>query len=153
MIHEKENFIKVDFIELIDKLPSTQIAKWGKMDAQQMIEHLIHFFALSYGKLYMAQITPNEHLPKYMEFLLSDKEFKENTKAAMLPEEPNPYEYTSFEEAKDILKSAVQHFFDYYENEHHKKALHPVFGELDYYQWVQLHYKHLLHHLKQFGLI
>jgi hypothetical protein len=31
--------------------------------------------------------------------------------------------------------------------------LHPAFGDLNFTEWVQLHHKHVTHHLKQFGLI
>jgi len=34
-----------------------------------------------------------------------------------------------------------------------KTTLHPVFGELNFEEWILLHYKHVTHHLKQFGLI
>ena len=33
------------------------------------------------------------------------------------------------------------------------KAIHPIYGELDFDLWCRLHQKHYTHHFKQFGLI
>lgn len=29
----------------------------------------------------------------------------------------------------------------------------PVLGDLNFEEWIMLHYKHVMHHAKQFGLI
>ncbi|TXH28993.1 MAG: DUF1569 domain-containing protein, partial [Cyclobacteriaceae bacterium] len=34
-----------------------------------------------------------------------------------------------------------------------KKTTHPVFGALNFDEWILLHYKHVTHHSRQFGLI
>ena len=39
----------------------------------------------------------------------------------------------------------------YFKNNPAAKTSHPVFGDLDFEEWVLLHYKHVTHHLKQFG--
>jgi hypothetical protein len=87
--------------------------------------------------------------------LLSENEFKENTKApaAVLPEEPLPLRYPNMQQAKDDLKISVDDFFEFFKNDPSKTTLHPAFGELNFDEWVQLHHKHVTHHLKQFGLI
>ena len=155
MTEAKRSFLQNDLLPLINKLNGDEKAKWGKMNAQQMIEHVSGFFKVSTEKIQYALTTPAEHLPKYKEFLLSEKEFKENTKApaAVLPEEPLPLRYTNIQEAKGDLRKSVDAFFEFFKNDPSKKTLHPVFGELNFDEWVQLHHKHVTHHLKQFGLI
>jgi oxepin-CoA hydrolase/3-oxo-5,6-dehydrosuberyl-CoA semialdehyde dehydrogenase len=153
MTDAKKAFLKKDFLLLIDKLKGNEKAKWGKMNAQQMIEHTSGFFKVSTQKIIFPLATPVEHLPKYKEFLLSEKEFRENTKAPVLPEEPLPLRYPTMEEAKDELKKSVDEFFELFKNDHDKRTLHPVFGDLNFDEWVQLHHKHVIHHLKQYGLI
>ena len=32
-------------------------------------------------------------------------------------------------------------------------VLHPVFGELNFEEWALLHYKHVTHPLRRFGLL
>lgn len=153
MIDEKKSFLKNDFLLLINKLKGDEKAKWGKMNAQQMIEHVSAFFKVSTQKIQFPLTTPVEHLPKYKEFLLSEKEFKENTKAPVLPEEPLPLRYSNMQEALEKLKKSVDEFFEFFKNDPDKKTLHPAFGDLNFDEWVQLHHKHVTHHLKQFGLI
>lgn len=155
MTAEKIHFLKDRFIPLLQKLRGDEKGKWGKMNAQQMTEHVSGFFKVSTQKIYFPLTTPPEHLPKYKEFLLSDKEFRENTKApaTVLPEEPLPLRYRNIQEAKDDLKKSVDDFFEFFKNDASKTTLHPAFGELNFNEWVQLHHKHVTHHLKQFGLI
>ena len=153
MIDEKKSFLKNDFLLLINKLKGDEKAKWGKMNAQQMIEHVSAFFKVSTQKIQFPLTTPVEHLPKYKEFLLSEKEFRENTKAPVLPEEPLPLRYSNMQEALEKLKKSVDEFFEFFKNDPDKKTLHPAFGDLNFDEWVQLHHKHVTHHLKQFGLI
>lgn len=130
-------------------------ALWGKMNAQQMVEHVAAFFNVSTEKIQFDLVTPEEQLPKYREFLYSDKEFRENTKApaTVLGEDPLPLRYPSLEIAKEKLQHAVMYFISYFENAPGKKTLHPVFGLLNFEEWVLLHYKHVVHHYKQFGLM
>lgn len=153
MLNEKSTFLKNEFIPLIQKLNGDETGKWGKMNSQQMIEHTSAFFKVSTGKIYFELVTPAEHLPKYKEFLLSEKEFRENTKAPVLPEEPLPLRYASLQVATADLEKSVNDFFEFFKDDPAKTTLHPVFGELNFEEWVQLHYKHVTHHLKQFGLV
>lgn len=155
MTTEKINFLKNEFIgKLNNLLPDTK-GKWGKMNGQQMVEHVTGFFKVSTGKIFIPLVSPPEHLQKLKEFLLSEKEFKENTKApgGILPEEPLPLRKESMSEAIGELAKSVQYFFSYYDQNASQKIIHPVFGELNFLEWVQLHHKHVTHHLKQFGLI
>ena len=155
MNQEKFNFLKNDFLPLLKNLPADAKGKWGKMNGQQMVEHVSGFFAVSYEKIKFPLVTPQEQLPKFKEFLMSEKEFRENTKApnSVLPDEPNSLRYTSIEEAIKVLEKSVHYFFTYFSENPDKKTLHPVFGELNFAEWVQLHHKHVTHHLKQFELI
>ncbi len=152
-MQSKINFIQSDFVNLASALNPTDKGIWGKMDAQQMIEHLADFFKVSSGKIIFPLVTPVEHLPKYKEFLLSEKVFKENTKAPVLPDEPFAARNENMDNAIEELKTETKAFFDFFENDKLQTTQHPVFGNLNFEEWVLLHYKHLLHHAKQFSLI
>ena len=153
MNEQKLQFLKDDFIPLIKHLAPDAMGKWGKMNGQQMVEHVTGFFKVSTEKIRFPLVTPAEHLPKFKEFLLSDKEFRENTKAPVLPEEPLPLRNNIMQNAVAELEDEVNGFFDYFKGDAERKTSHPVFGELNFAEWVQLHHKHVTHHLKQFGLI
>ncbi|MFY7963794.1 MAG: hypothetical protein ACOVO1_02760 [Chitinophagaceae bacterium] len=150
---DKINFIKSEFVALVSTLHTSTKGNWGVMNAQQMVEHVGDFFKVSTGKIIFTLTTPIEHLPKYKEFLWSDKEFKENTKAKVLPDEPFAVRNTTMQTAIDELRKDINDFFIFFKEDNTIKTLHPTFGELNFDEWLQLHYKHTLHHAKQFSLI
>ncbi len=119
-------------LNLLYVLDSQTTSNWGKMNVQHMIEHVADFFNVSTEKLKFDLVTPEEHLPKYKEFLFSEKEFRENTKApvTVLGEEPLPLRSPSLEVAIVYLKKAAEHFFFYFENDPLKKTIHPVFLQI-----------------------
>lgn len=155
MDQKKLNFITNESLQLFNNLATDTTGKWGKMNGQQMIEHLAAFFYVSAGKIKFDLVTPVEHLPKYKEFLLSDKAFRENTQAplAVIGEEALPLRYATMNEALENLKQAIQAFEDCFKEDALKTTLHPVFGELNFEEWILLHYKHVTHHARQFGLM
>ena len=155
MDQEKLNFITKKYIPLLEELPANVMGKWGKMNGQQMVEHVAAFFYVSSEKIKFDLVTPPEHLPKYKEFLLSDKQFRENTKApvSVIGDEPLPLRYATMKEAIDNLAKSIAFFEAYFKEGSNKKTIHPVFGDLNFEEWVLLHYKHVTHHLRQFGLM
>lgn len=154
-MQEQLNFLKNEYIPIIREANTSAQPKWGKMNFQQMAEHVAAFFKVSTQKLKFDLVSPPEHMPKLKEFLMSDKQFRENTKAptSIIGEEPFPVHYASVEEAVARLEKEVNHFFHFYEANPTATAVHPVFGELNFEEWVRLHYKHVTHHLRQFGLM
>jgi len=154
-LEEKSRFISNNLFFLLANLSENSTPAWGKMDARQMLEHLNDFFEVSTEKIVFPLSTPEEHLPKYREFLYSEKVFRENTKApaAVLGEEPLAWRNQTLDEALSQLKGTVDDFFGYFKTSSDKKTLHPVFGVLNYDEWIMLHYKHVMHHLKQFNLV
>lgn len=155
MDQAKFNFITKEYIPLLSGLKADTMGKWGKMNAQQMVEHVAAFFYVSSEKIKFDLVTPREHLPKFKEFLLSDKQFRENTKAPLnvIGEEPFPLRYTTMDEALESLSRSIVAFEAYFKDDPEKKTTHPVFGELNFEEWILLHYKHVTHHLRQFELI
>ncbi len=155
MDEQKATFIKNDFFVLVRQLTPHTTALWGKMTAQQAIEHLADFFDVSTAKINFGLSVPEEALPKYREFLYSDKAFRENTKAPVniIGEDPMPVRYPDLDEAKMQLKKSVDDFFTYFSNNPDTTTLHPVFGPLTYDEWTLLHFKHVTHHLRQFGIL
>ena len=155
MNEHKLAFLQHEMMPLLHKLTATGTGKWGKMNAQQMVEHVTAFFKVSTEKIKFPLLTPIEHLPKYKEFLFSEKEFRENTKAPeeIIGEEALPVHYKTMEEAVEKLGTEKENFIETFRADPSRKSLHPVFGELNFEEWVLLHHKHVTHHWKQFGLL
>ena len=154
-MQDQFQFLKEQYITLIKQADVHTQPKWGKMNFQQMVEHVSAFFKVSTQKIKFDLVSPPEHMPKLKEFLMSDKQFRENTKAPLtiIGEEPLPIHYPTIEQAISKLEKEVNHFFAFYESDPAASAVHPVFGELNFEEWVRLHYKHVTHHLRQFGLL
>ncbi|HJS54553.1 MAG TPA: hypothetical protein VJ765_08425, partial [Chitinophagaceae bacterium] len=152
MNFEKENFLRVKFISLLQKLRPDTIPLWGKMNVQQMIEHFTDSMMVASGKISLPIMTPADKLPKFQEFLTSEKPFKENTKNPVLAEEPPPLKKHTKEAAIGKLNEELIHFFEVFEKQPGLKTTNPVFGELDFDMNIQLLHKHALHHLRQFGV-
>ena len=85
---------------------------------------------------------------------MSDKEFRENTKApsSVIGDEPLPVKTNTMAEAVAALQDSIDEFVNYFQDDSYITTLHPVFGELNFSEWILLHYKHVVHHAKQFGL-
>ncbi len=154
-VEEKSLFINEGSFLLLANLSEYAVPAWGKMDARQMVEHLEDFFDVSSERIILPLTTPEEHLPKYREFLYSEKQFRENTKAptSVLGDEPLAWRSENFTHALSQLRESVTNFYQYFNNEPDKRSVHPVFGSLSFEEWIMLHYKHVMHHLKQFNLL
>ncbi|GAC1440882.1 MAG: hypothetical protein NVSMB63_07930 [Sediminibacterium sp.] len=151
----KAIFLQQELVPLLSGLEATEKGKWGKMNAQGMVEHVTDFFKISTGQVQFPLVTPEEQLPKFKAFLFSDKQFRENTKAplSVIGEEPLPLLKANMPEAADELAISITAFFAYFASDPLQTALHPVFGPLNFEEWILLHYKHVTHHARQFGLM
>lgn len=148
----KAKFLKKDYIPALQKIAGNTTPLWGKMNLQQMIEHMAEFVAMAYGNPVMDLVTPEDRIEKMQEWLKTEKPFKENTANSMLPETPKPVEFATKDEAIADLQNELNNFFNEFDTTKKKYVINPIFGELDYGMSIQLLYKHATHHLRQFGV-
>lgn len=134
-------------------LGPNEMGAWGKMNGQQMVEHLVDVLKLANGKLVLDMNLPPEIIERNYQFLLSDQPFKENTKNPFLPEEPLPQRYQTIQQALEALNVETEAFFAVFAANPDLKISNPIFGNLNFEDQLQLLTKHSMHHLKQFGLI
>lgn len=139
-----------EIISRIDKLTPASKPQWGKMNIAQMLNHCV----------LPLEVAMNER--KVEKSLLAFL-FKGVIKKAITGTEPfkqglrtmNEYVVTSssfeFNEQHKLLKNTLTR---YYEMGGDKVAQipHPVCGTLTAEEWGWSQYKHLDHHLKQFGV-
>ncbi|OIQ21555.1 DUF1569 domain-containing protein [Lacinutrix sp. MedPE-SW] len=131
----------------IDKIDKNTQAIWGKMDAAQMFYHCqgplnIMLQKKDYG------LKPN-WLMKILikKSLYSDAPYRKN-----LPTIPafKIVEPKDFKTEKKALVELVKELYTQKGKESWEP--HPVFGYYTNEQWAKMQYKHLDHHLKQFGV-
>ncbi len=149
-----KHFLYEEFPLLLRGLKKDTPALWGKMNAQQMIEHLILVVGASNGRLSIEPNADAERLAyRKMRFFEKDVPMPRNFRVSFAPEEPKSEQFSNIEEAKMELFNQLQRFDDYFNEHEGMSTVHPVFGAFNYDEWVENHARHFRHHLMQFGLI
>lgn len=149
---EKAHFLRNGYIALLQTLEPTAKGAWGKMNAQQMVEHMADYFRMASGKDPQQVALPPEQVERSRQFLHTEKPFRENTPNSLMADTPPPVRHELMQQSIDELWQELQYFFKVFEDEPDKLVVNPFFGELDYAMSVQLLHKHATHHLRQFGL-
>lgn len=131
----------------INNLSEEAIPIWGKMEVAQMLNHC-------QAPLNILLDRNNYNLKSnwiaktfFKKSMYSDKPWAKN-----LPTVPafKVVEPKEFEKEKESLLNLVE---DAHNQKYSKKIKpHPVFGEFTKEQWGKMQYKHLDHHLRQFGV-
>lgn len=148
-LQDKAAFLKTEYTKQLAQLDPATAPLWGKMNVQQMIEHMGDYVRIASGKDPATLVTPQEQLPRMQAFLESEKPFRENTPNPLLPDIPPPVKLTEVKQAIDRLQKELDDFFVMAPG---KKIMNPFFGELSFEQNIQLLHKHGTHHLRQFGV-
>ena len=142
---------EADYSEITNRIKNLSAAStrlWGKMDIQQMLMHCTTQLKLAVGEISSYIQGPSfmrSSLGKWILFSAVPW-----PKGAATPAEMNAelahFVLTNIENEKTDL-------LNYLENAKGKAQLmpHPFFGKLNRQEWARLIYKHLDHHLKQFG--
>ncbi len=152
-MNSKLSFLINDYPSILRKLDPTTKGQWGKMNVQQMIEHMVLSVKEANGKIPRELMTPEDRVPKMKDFLRSEKEFRPETRNALMGEVPPPVEMKSVSEAIDELERELKDFVKKFEGDEESRIMNPFFGDLNYEEWILLLHKHAIHHLKQFNAI
>lgn len=148
----KAAFLKNEYTQKLATLNPATPQLWGKMNVQQMIEHMYDYVRLANGKDVRPVVTPADMLPRFRDFLLTEKPFRENTPNPIMPDTPVPVKKEKVQDAIAALQAELDDLFTLYEKEPGKVVTNPIFGDLDHDMSVQLLHKHAWHHLRQFGI-
>lgn len=149
----KEKFFKEEYIPLLKKLKGDERGQWGVLSAQGMVEHMSESIAIASMRIVQALHTPSHLVEKMKGFALSDKEFRPNTKNALMSDDAAPLRHNNMHEAVAELEMEIKEFLEFYKHKPEQKVTNPFFGDLNYEEWLHLLHKHAVHHLKQFDLI
>lgn len=138
-----------EIMQRLDGLTPQSQRKWGKMEVAQMMAHTTEAFKVPLSK----NKLPRMFLGRLIGWMIKSKLYNDTPWKQNLPTAPNFIikDQRIFEEEKAKLISLV--------NEFHKagpegisKFPHPFFGYFTPEQWGKSMYKHLDHHLQQFGV-
>jgi len=136
----------------LNQLDANTPAKWGKMNAQRMVEHLSESILMSMGKHSTPLLIPTEKIEKMQSVLESDVPMPKDFKVPFASEEFT-LRHEEIELAVDELVDNWIAFEELYEENPDATNMHPFYGDLNASQWIRVHQKHFTHHFQQFGLI
>jgi len=134
-------------ISRLDKIQPSSQPRWGKMNAAQMMAHCQATFevyfgekklkrgitSILFGKIAKRKLFVNKPWPKN---LPTAREFKIADQRDMLQE-----------------KAKLVHLIKRFSTDGYTitETVHPFFGKMSSQEWALFAYKHLDHHLTQFG--
>jgi hypothetical protein len=147
---EQKEYLLNQLVNDFRSLSQPANANWGKMNFNQMLEHLIEACKNASGDIVFDTFySPEERIPAMQAFLMTDKLFKPETKNAIMGEEPAPVNNENTNELFDELQSQLNRFYERFQDEN-LVVRNPIFGDLNEELWTRLLYKHCIHHLNQF---
>ena len=145
-----EKAVSAEIIERINGLTSSTQPKWGKMNVGQMLAHC----SVTYEMIYEDKHKKPGGFTRFMlklfvkNTVVGEKPYKKNSRTApaFLITDKRMFENEKVRLIDYIIKTqelSAQHFDG-------KESL--SFGKLSVKEWNNMFYKHLDHHLKQFGV-
>ena len=136
-------------IARIDQLQPSSPRLWGKMDAAQMMAHCSTALEMASGKFVAKRTLLGRVLgPRFRHLLIDDRPFSRNNPTA---KELKVADAREFAREQERLVRCVREFHQGGESGCTTHP-HPFFGSLTALEWSTGMYKHLDHHLKQFGV-
>ncbi len=137
-----------EVLDRIDLLTEDTNAQWGKMNVAQMLNHCQQPLAVALGKkdLKKPNLLMKWLFKSFKPALYNDKPWKHSMATA---KEYVVESNCNFQEEKKNLKSMIAAFY-----KQRTKSVwdpHPSFGDFTSEQWGMMQFKHLDHHLRQFG--
>jgi len=138
--------VKQAIVDRINKLTPQSQKRWGKMDVSQMLAHVQLPISCAYGT---HQVKGGFLLklvgPLVKGILYNEKPYKQGLptdKSYVITDAKN------FASEKQNLLEKLSRF----SSENIVLEKHPVWGKLSKEQWSKATWKHLDHHLQQFGV-
>ena len=138
-----------EVISRIDKLQPASPRQWGKMDVAQMMAHCSATLDMASGRLNRPRALLGRLLgPLVRPVFTNEKPFSKNspTDKKLVIADPR-----DFAREQEQLKLRLRQFHQGGEAQCTQHP-HPFFGALTPQQWSRGMYKHLDHHLRQFGV-
>ncbi|MCH7398554.1 DUF1569 domain-containing protein [Belliella sp. DSM 107340] len=133
----------------IKGLQEGQMPLWGSMNATEMLFHCnIGNQAILNAPKSNQKPTLKQRISKFIFFHIK-KDIPKGARGAKRFDVKGKIDGKKFEEEKSKYLNLLNQFKNL---EHKLEAQHPVFGALDHDYWGKFVWKHMDHHLKQFGL-
>jgi len=138
-----------EVISRIDKLQPTTQHQWGKMDVAQMMAHCSTALDMASGRLVLPRLLIGRILGPFVRPIYTNE--KPLSKNSPTDKKLVIADQRDFSREQEQLKLRVRQFHEGGEAKCTTHP-HPFFGKLTPQDWSRGMYKHLDHHLRQFGV-
>lgn len=139
---------RASLVTRIGQLTPERVPRWGRMNAPQMLAHCADALRMAYGEVRCEpKRVPIVQLGIVKWLVIHVLPFPKSAPTApeLVARVPE-----SWDQERQQLIALVHRFGE--ESARTSWPLHPLFGKLTGTQWGQLGWKHLDHHLGQFGV-
>ena len=137
---------------LLNRLQPGTPALWGRMNAQNMIEHLVEALEYTNGKRVADLRVSSEFALLQKNDLVHSDFVIPNGVTGYLPDATKTNRFTDLENSIVELNKELDAFEHFFKTEG-ITAIHFEFGPMNHQEWIIWHGKHFNHHFKQFGLL
>lgn len=137
-----------ELIERIETLTPASKSLWGNMNVYQMVNHCTRCEDMYLGKIKVKRAFIGRIMGRFIlkQILKDEKPFSKNSPTSM--ELKTPDETGNLEARKTEWINRIKQYQTYT----HQHLVHSFFGSLTKEQIGYLDYKHIDHHLRQFGV-
>jgi uncharacterized protein DUF1569 len=140
--------LRGEILRRIDRVSGDARPLWGKMNAEQMLTHLIASMRMAIGELQTKSRKSPIRFPPLRQFVVYWMPWPKGVSTA--PELLPPANCENVEQSKSELSRLLAVFAA--RGSEMKWPLHPMFGNLGGKGWGILSWRHFDHHLRQFGV-
>ncbi len=141
-----------ELLSRVESLPEDAAPRWGELNRAQLIAHLANTLLYTLGEGPELPFKGNTMSKSVFKFLILNG-FKEIPHNIRLPRPKEVPKEQWFQEGRlETLREAVDAYFTAKSSGKLVTRIHPFFGPLGPEEWRKLHYRHFVHHLKQFGI-
>jgi len=137
-------------LERISKLNENSRAVWGKMNVNEMMVHLTDPLRVAIGEKQAEFFKTEYSEPGLRHKIIYELEWpKDSPTSPEFNREFKGTEPMDFKSDLDTLHEVVKNFIS--KSDEVSFTIHPTFGDISKEDWGRLMWKHMDHHLKQFG--
>lgn len=137
-----------ELVDRLNRLKPDARPLWGRMNAGQMVAHLVGWMRMANGELKTAPLHRPIRYPLVKQMIIYWLPWPKGVPTA--PELLSREEYDFAGEA-----AAFRRYLNAYAKRPDPKSVwpeHPAFGNLNTKEWGALGYRHTDHHFRQFGV-
>ena len=147
-LFETESFNEIN--SRVNTLTKNKSPEWGKMNVAQMLKHCQKPFGIVNGTLKME--TKVGFMKKLIFSLMKTIMYNDKPWGKNIPtsKEFLIHDDVDFDKEKEELLKLLNEF--HLKKDQFEWPKHPVFGKFTKEQYGKMNYKHLDHHLRQFGV-